>query len=132
MEKEKNWFYEHCSTYTLKFFTTVIWGSPLLYTSNVLIDSSSYHRLPPIDLRVTSALSPHYQRYPPRFTFRQTTTKLEWFFSNEQCSAWTLVEEEITSNVVLARRKITVNVKIRRRYVGKSIRTYFVKSSDKP
>ena len=37
-------FYNYCSTYTLKFFTTDNWDSPLLFTNDVLIDSPTYLR----------------------------------------------------------------------------------------
>ena len=43
------------------------WCSPLLFTNVVARDSPTF-------LRPTSALSPHYQRLPPRLTFRRT----EW------------------------------------------------------
>ena len=54
----------------LKFYTTDIWDSPLLFTSDILIDSPTY-------LRLTFACSTRYHRFPPRLMFRQTTEQLE-------------------------------------------------------
>ena len=48
-------------------------SSPLLYKRcpYIFID------IPLSDLRVTSKLSPHYQRFPPRLTFRRTTVQFK-------------------------------------------------------
>ena len=94
MKKKYFWLYKYCSTYTLKFFTTDIWCSPLIFTNVVLIDS-------PINLLVTTALSPHYQRLPLRLTDRMISCN-----DFPQVSGrfiWTWVVEVIAGNVVITR-----------------------------
>ena len=67
-------FYKYSSTYTLKFFTA---GGYLVLTAALC--KRLHHRftdIPSPNRRMTTALSPHYQRLPSRIKFRRT----DWSF----------------------------------------------------
>ena len=86
-KKKHFWFYKYCSTYTLKFFTTDIWDSPLLFTS-------AWH------LRFHHNTN-HFLRES-----RSDGPMITWVKSLQLIirSVWALFAEEIAGNVVIKRR----------------------------
>ena len=97
---KKKYFYRYCSTYTLKFFATDIWYSPLLFTNVVLIDSPTY-------LRTTFAWTPCYHHITSNYLRDPRSDKpnrlLTWGKSFQLIirSVLTWVAEVIAGNVVI-------------------------------
>ena len=113
------WFYNYCSTYTLKFFTKDIGDSSLLFTNTVLKDSPTY-------LCPTFVWPPSYQHITSdhlrNFLSDGLNTQLEQFSSNEQLICRNFRQR---GNHWLW----WGYMKVRRTYISESIRTTFVKRS---
>ena len=109
-EKKHIKFYEYCSNYKLKFVTTDIWDSPLLFTNIVLINSPTYHQH-------TTDIPPTYHQHTTmvyRWIYNDTVCKEQWWAPNIcgeefQCVGRTIF---IKSKMILFPYKLIISTQI--------------------